>query len=58
MPAFAFAWGSIVLAEPVDAGLLVGFGLILVSLALLLGIVLAARPLVLRRAAVWLRGSA
>jgi drug/metabolite transporter (DMT)-like permease len=58
VPAFALTWGSIVLAEPVEAGLLVGFGLILVSLVLVLGIVPAARPLVLRRAAGWLRGTA
>jgi drug/metabolite transporter (DMT)-like permease len=38
VPAFAIAWGSIVLAEPVGVGLLVGFGLILVSLMLVLGI--------------------
>jgi drug/metabolite transporter (DMT)-like permease len=58
VPAFALTWGSIVLAEPVDAGLLVGFGLILVSLVLVLGIGPAVRPLVLRRAAGWLRGAA
>ena len=38
VPAFAIAWGSIVLAEPVGLGLVVGFGLILVSLMLVLGI--------------------
>ena len=38
VPAFAIAWGSIILAEPVGVGLLVGFGLILVSLMLVLGI--------------------
>ena len=38
VPAFAIAWGSIVLAEPVGVGLVVGFGLILVSLMLVLGI--------------------
>jgi drug/metabolite transporter (DMT)-like permease len=38
VPAFAIAWGSIVLAEPVGVGLAVGFGLILVSLVLVLGI--------------------
>ncbi len=38
VPAFALTWGSIVLAEPVGVGLLVGFGLILVSLTLVLGI--------------------
>src|SRR6188472_226543 len=38
VPAFAVAWGSIVLAEPLGVGLVVGFGLILVSLVLVLGI--------------------
>jgi drug/metabolite transporter (DMT)-like permease len=38
VPAFAIAWGSIVLAEPVGIGLVVGFGLILLSLMLVLGI--------------------
>jgi drug/metabolite transporter (DMT)-like permease len=38
VPAFALAWGAVLLAEPVGAGLLVGFGLILVSLVLVLGI--------------------
>ena len=38
VPAFALAWGSILLAEPVGLSLLVGFGLILVSLVLVLGI--------------------
>ena len=43
VPAFAIAWGSIVLAEPIGAGLVVGFGLILVSLMLVLGIRLPVR---------------
>ena len=43
VPAFALTWGSIVLAEPVGVGLLVGFGLILVSLILVLGITLPVR---------------
>ena len=38
VPAFALTWGSILLAEPVGAGLLVGFGLIFVSLVLVLGL--------------------
>jgi drug/metabolite transporter (DMT)-like permease len=38
VPAFALSWGSIVLGESVGAGLVVGFGLILVSLMLVLGI--------------------
>src|SRR6478735_8945891 len=44
VPAFAIAWGSIVLAEPVGVGLLIGFGLILVSLVLVLGIKPPKRP--------------
>ncbi len=44
VPAFAITWGSIVLAEPVGVGLLVGFGLILVSLVLVLGIMPPKRP--------------
>jgi drug/metabolite transporter (DMT)-like permease len=43
VPAFALTWGSIVLAEPVGVSLLVGFGLILVSLVLVLGIGPAVR---------------
>ena len=58
VPAFALTWGSILLAEPVDLGLVIGFLLILVSLVLVLGIVPAARPPVLRRAAGWIRGAA
>jgi len=38
VPAFALSWGSILLAEPVGAGLVAGFGLILVSLVLVLGL--------------------
>jgi drug/metabolite transporter (DMT)-like permease len=51
VPAFALTWGSLVLAEPVGAGLLVGFGMILVSLVLVLGIVPAVRIPTLGRAA-------
>jgi hypothetical protein len=58
VPAFALTWGSMVLAEPVGIGLVVGFGLILMSLALVLGIVPVWRPRWLRRTAVALRGSA
>jgi drug/metabolite transporter (DMT)-like permease len=43
VPAFALTWGSIVLAEPVGASLLVGFGLILVSLMLVLGVTPSVR---------------
>ena len=53
VPAFALTWGSLVLAEPIEASLIAGFGLILVSLALVLGIVPAARPAVLARARAW-----
>src|SRR6185437_16538058 len=38
VPAFALTWSAILLAEPVGVSLLVGFGLILVSLVLVLGI--------------------
>jgi drug/metabolite transporter (DMT)-like permease len=38
VPAFAIAWGAIVLGEPIGIGLIAGFGLILVSLALVLGL--------------------
>jgi drug/metabolite transporter (DMT)-like permease len=43
VPAFAIAWGSIVLGEPVGIGLLAGFGLVIVSLVLVLGIRIGAR---------------
>jgi drug/metabolite transporter (DMT)-like permease len=43
VPAFALTWGAIILAEPVGISLLVGFGLILVSLMLVLGITPPAR---------------
>jgi drug/metabolite transporter (DMT)-like permease len=49
VPAFALTWGSILLAEPVGIGLLVGFGLILVSLVLVLGILPPLPPLRWRR---------
>ena len=58
VPAFALTWGSIVLAEPFGIGLVAGFGLILVSLVLVLGIVPSARPLVVARAAARLRMAA
>ena len=38
VPAFALTWGALLLAEPVGASLVAGFGLILVSLMLVLGI--------------------
>jgi drug/metabolite transporter (DMT)-like permease len=38
VPAFALTWSAILLAEPVGVSLLIGFGLILVSLVLVLGI--------------------
>ena len=37
VPAFGVAWSAILLAEPVGAGLIAGFGLILLSLMLVLG---------------------
>jgi drug/metabolite transporter (DMT)-like permease len=43
VPAFALTWGSIVLNESVGLGLLVGFGLILVSLMLVLGVTVPIR---------------
>lgn len=43
VPAFGVVWSALLLAEPVGAGLVVGFGLILVSLVLVLGIVPAFR---------------
>jgi drug/metabolite transporter (DMT)-like permease len=58
VPAFALTWGSIALAEPVGVGLVVGFGLILVSLMLVLGIVPAARPPIVARTAARLRAAA
>jgi drug/metabolite transporter (DMT)-like permease len=39
VPAFALAWGALVLGEHIGLSLVVGFGLILVSLLLVLGIV-------------------
>jgi drug/metabolite transporter (DMT)-like permease len=51
VPAFALTWGSILYAEPVTAGLLLGFGLILVSLVLVLGIVAVPRPPIAARVA-------
>ena len=38
VPAFAIAWGSIVLGEPIGLGLVAGFGLVIVSLVLVIGI--------------------
>jgi drug/metabolite transporter (DMT)-like permease len=58
VPAFALTWGALVLAEPVGPGLVIGFGLILVSLTLVLGIIPAARPPVLVRTVARLRAAA
>jgi drug/metabolite transporter (DMT)-like permease len=55
VPAFALAWGSVFLAEPVGPGLLAGFSLILLSLLLVLGIVPSVRVPVLARTAARLR---
>jgi drug/metabolite transporter (DMT)-like permease len=57
VPAFALAWGAIALGETVGLGLLVGFGLILVSLILVLGIIPAGPPPVVRRAALAIRAT-
>lgn len=38
VPAFAMAWGSIALGEPIGTGLIAGFGLVIVSLVLVTGI--------------------
>ncbi len=43
VPAFALTWSSIALAEPVGVGLGAGFGLIIVSLMLVLGIIPSIR---------------
>jgi drug/metabolite transporter (DMT)-like permease len=45
VPAFAIAWGGLVLSEPVGPELVAGFGLVLVSLALILGLRLSVVPL-------------
>lgn len=58
VPAFAMVWSAILLAEPVGAGLLGGFGLILVSLVLVLGLLPSPRPVTLGRVAAWARGAA
>jgi drug/metabolite transporter (DMT)-like permease len=49
VPAFAMTWGSIVLGEPIGIELLIGFGMIVVSLVLVLGLGLPARRQPLRR---------
>lgn len=49
VPAFAIAWGGLVLAEPVGPELVAGFGLILVSLALVLGLRVPLPRLLTRR---------
>ena len=50
VPAFGVVWSAILVAEPVGAGLVVGFGLILLSLVLVLGIVPAVQLPAIRRA--------
>lgn len=57
VPAFAIAWGALALGEGVGIGLLVGFGLILVSLTLVLGMVPVAPPRAVRRAFVAMRAT-
>lgn len=51
VPAFAILWGALVLAEPVGPELVVGFGLVLASLVLVLGIRPSLPRPALRRAA-------
>jgi len=51
VPAFGVVWSAVLLAEPVGAGLLLGFGLILLSLGLVLGIVPTIRIPPIGRAA-------
>jgi drug/metabolite transporter (DMT)-like permease len=58
VPAFALTWGSILLAEPIGLGLVVGFGLILVSLTLVLGILPGIRLPLVGRVAARARGTA
>jgi drug/metabolite transporter (DMT)-like permease len=58
VPAFALTWGALVLAEPVGLGLVAGFGLILVSLVLVLGIGPATRAPSIGRAIRALRAAA
>lgn len=48
VPAFAIAWGGLVLGEPVGIELVLGFGLILVSLGLILGVGLPTSRLAIR----------
>ena len=38
VPAFGITWGALVLGEPIGPGLVAGFGLILISLSLVLGL--------------------
>ena len=58
VPAFAITWGAVVLGEPIGAGLLVGFALILLSLVLVLGLVPTRRPVIVARGLAWARGAA
>ena len=58
VPAFALTWGSILLGEPVGIGLFAGFGLILASLVLVLGIVPALPVPRVRAAAGAIRSTA
>lgn len=51
VPAFAILWGALVLAEPVGPELVAGFGLVLVSLVLVLGLRPSRPRPALRRAA-------
>jgi drug/metabolite transporter (DMT)-like permease len=51
VPAFGMAWGAIALGEPVGPELVIGFAMVVVSLALVLGMPLAAVATVRARAA-------
>ena len=57
VPAFALAFAAIVLGEPVGTELVVGFGLILVSLSLVLGIVPSVRVPIVGRVTGALNGA-
>ena len=50
VPAFAITWGAIALGEPIGPELIVGFGMIIVSLVLVLGLGRARRERPVREA--------
>jgi drug/metabolite transporter (DMT)-like permease len=51
VPAFGMAWGALLLAEPVGASLLIGFGLVIVSVVLVLGLPVPGATFLRARAA-------